>query len=70
VLIPPASLPFPFPLSSLPSPHYSLPCPLFTLLSPSSFLPCKLTFEHVGQTKCAIPAENFPFCTIEPNEVG
>jgi ribosome-binding ATPase YchF (GTP1/OBG family) len=20
-------------------------------------------------TKCAIPAENFPFCTIEPNEV-
>jgi ribosome-binding ATPase YchF (GTP1/OBG family) len=20
-------------------------------------------------TKCSIPAENFPFCTIEPNEV-
>lgn len=21
-------------------------------------------------TKCSIPAENFPFCTIEPNEVS
>jgi ribosome-binding ATPase YchF (GTP1/OBG family) len=21
-------------------------------------------------TKCSIPAENFPFCTIDPNEVG
>ena len=34
---------------------------LFTRMAP--------VFVLAWQTKCAIPAENFPFCTIEPNEV-